>query len=830
MNRASLRRLLRILPVFTGSLAFLLLGFLLFDDFWAATPGFIGSVLREVVAVGRDSSTQWMLVFCLAIYFIMFLILERRLGSMAHRVGKTLTSPHPSPLPAGAERGCLASFRGNLSNPDLWLAALVGLVLGRYALAYSTATHSVQIPVLLAGLVFGKAMAMWVRYLTKNPHPQPLSQPLGEGGVGLSPSAAERERERRIHGIIFILLALLAAAAWWQPQNSMRYEYHGVTRWSGIWDNPNLYGLLMGVGVVLATGMGVRSWELGAGRRRKMFWVVFCLFAAVLCGIGLFKSYSRGAWLATAVGVGYLMWRYAHLTPSLNIGHLIRPAATFSPSDAEKDAQGGEGGFISCGSWFHRNRLPLAVVMLSVVVLLFWQFRYSEFRPAQRVFSAANANDFSWRNRVTAWAGAARMMVDRPWTGFGWGQAEADYNKKYLSSRLNEGAAIEMNDYLMIGISAGVPALFCFAAYIWLSLRPRSASPPYEPRSAGVSPAGWPGVSPGDGTGGETPPALAAGDGRATLASVQEFKAQNSSSRNSHPDPLLSLRERRGDVQATCRAGAIVLLVGFWFDGGLFKLPVTTVFWTLMELARLESPVGDEVASHPSKLENQLETPYIVSYAKKGIWLRWLAGILAGLAAAQTTVYWGTPWLPVSDGTLAVAQKCLIQRSEAGDFEFLSTNAVWRGVKLKVLLEHVRLAHYNRQLINWKLDDTIYQEFVLSPVITGDANEQLDWRRPLWEEFYLRIRHESSPEDAAKVVLKHLHERVTIAALPNPARDVPDIWRKQTTDEAGFEIVQVAALRSVGVPARLDSNDQTEYWNGSKWQTAPLPSVTTWQQ
>ena len=389
------------------------------------------------------------------------------------------------------------------------------------------------------------------------------------------------------------------------------------------------------------------------------------------------------------------------------------------------------------------------------------------------------------------------MMIDRPWTGFGWGQAETDYSKKYLSSRLNEGAAIEMNDYLMIGISAGVPAMICFAAYIWLSLKPKHASP--------------------------------------------------------HPDPLPSLLERRGDVQATCRAGAIVLLVGFWFDGGLFKLSVATVFWTLTELARNSSiGVGQSCGSAPISpsasaailAETRAKTSsgsFWRKFGRRGsaalpwkpitrseIALHWLAGILAVLAAAQTTVYLGTPFLPVNDGTLAVARKCLIQRNESGDFEFLSANAVWRGKQLKVLLKHVRLANYNRQLINWKLDDKMYQDFVLSPVLTGDSNEQLNWRRPLWEEFYPRIRHESSPEDAAKIVMKHLRERVTIATLPNPPQDVPGIWLKQITDEAGFEIIYVAALRSVGVPARLDSNRHAEFWDGNKWQSAPSPSVISW--
>ena len=41
------------------------------------------------------------------------------------------------------------------------------------------------------------------------------------------------------------------------------------------------------------------------------------------------------------------------------------------------------------------------------------------------------------------------------------------------------------------------------------------------------------------------------------------------------------------DSAAACRAGAIVLLVGFWFDGGLFKLATGATFWILLELGQL---------------------------------------------------------------------------------------------------------------------------------------------------------------------------------------------------------------------------------------------------
>lgn len=208
--------------------------------------------------------------------------------------------------------------------------------------------------------------------------------------------------------------------------------------------------------------------------------------------------------------------------------------------------------------------------------------------------------------------------------------------------------------------------------------------------------------------------------------------------------------------------------------------------------------------------------------------LRWLAALLATWALTETAIHLVTPHFVVSDRTLSIARKYLVAPKEHDDFEYLATQTIWPGKKLKTLLEHVELAGYNRELIDWKLDDKMYRDFVLSPAITGNPSEPLNWRRPLWEEFYPRIRHESSPEDAARIVVRHLRERVTIAPLPNLPHDIPTIWLKQITDETGFDMIYTAALRSVGVPARLNSQHNAEVWNGNSWQTAPRPSVVSW--
>jgi hypothetical protein len=48
--------------------------------------------------------------------------------------------------------------------------------------------------------------------------------------------------------------------------------------------------------------------------------------------------------------------------------------------------------------------------------------------------------------------------------------------------------------------------------------------------------------------------------------------------------PDTSLDPYYESLRAACLAGALALLVAFWFDGGLFTLATAAVFWILLEL------------------------------------------------------------------------------------------------------------------------------------------------------------------------------------------------------------------------------------------------------
>lgn len=207
--------------------------------------------------------------------------------------------------------------------------------------------------------------------------------------------------------------------------------------------------------------------------------------------------------------------------------------------------------------------------------------------------------------------------------------------------------------------------------------------------------------------------------------------------------------------------------------------------------------------------------------------LRWLAWVVAALAIGQTGINVLAPRLPVTADTLNLARRWLVPAHCQTEFASLSTNQVWRGQPLQALLDGAALANYNRGLVNWKVEEPLYLNFVLPPDIGPGAAGELNWRRPLWEHFYPRIRREETPEAAAQIVVRFLRERVTITTETNPPPGILTAWQRQWTDANGFDALYVAALRSVGIPARRSADGKADYWTGGKWTAAPRPMISS---
>jgi len=168
------------------------------------------------------------------------------------------------------------------------------------------------------------------------------------------------------------------------------------------------------------------------------------------------------------------------------------------------------------------------------------------------------------QHRVSAWRGALQIMRDHP-LGVGWNKAVNIYGENYSPPEDGAGAIIT-NSYLMVGTELGLPGVLCFVAYVGLCLKNRphltlTLSPP-------------------------------TGSGEGIVASLATCHL-----------PL----------QTACRAGAIVLLVAFWFDGGLFTLATAAVFWVLLELSQVRSveygvrsaETGQKIKDRRCKMETE---------------------------------------------------------------------------------------------------------------------------------------------------------------------------------------------------------------------------------
>ena len=127
------------------------------------------------------------------------------------------------------------------------------------------------------------------------------------------------------------LIVMLAALTYWHIDIS-----DNITkgpRWVGIWNNPNTYGILLGVGSTLAIGLLVASLKSKVQSLKLTEFAVknvsgvtsnttcearallFILFIATgMMVVGLVMSYSRGAWFATTLGLLYLAWCYGKLS------------------------------------------------------------------------------------------------------------------------------------------------------------------------------------------------------------------------------------------------------------------------------------------------------------------------------------------------------------------------------------------------------------------------------------------------------------------------------------------------------------------------------------
>lgn len=437
---------------------------LLVDSSFAKTSPIAVMMLSQMASVIGGVTTQWVF-FVLLFCFFLLLMIRRRPGELSVDPG----------------------------NPDFWLLllGLWGALI--YAIRYPGTALSLDAVGFITCILIGRASAIMLHS--------------GDSGQNLQRLAAA-------------LIVMFLAGGFISDISHADLKYHGQIRFSGAYFNPNTFGLLMGVGLVLAEGLlllNCRKFQLSW--KSKVLNIVLWGGASFMAVRWLIFTYSRGAWLGALVGSAYLIFRF-----------LTRGDARL------EDAR---------WLWFRRNCVWAGAVPISLLILAFWCLRSVDLPLLDRLFSVFDATDFSWRNRLVAFEGAFQMMAERPLAGFGWFQAASMYDALFCPVHVPESAAILMNDYWMLGMVLGIPALFFFIVYLRLILARR----PVQTKNA---------------------------------------------------DELSHRTATRFLMDVYC-AGGIVLLVGFFFDGGFFELATASIFWVLIEVGQPDAPNlsdAERIASH----------------------------------------------------------------------------------------------------------------------------------------------------------------------------------------------------------------------------------------
>jgi hypothetical protein len=291
-NREVTKRSFQVLVVFLTAVLFFLyfVGSSLKFQNW----GVAGSLFQGVGRILRDPETQGTVLFCITAYSATFLLLLQR--------------SRPQVL-------------ARWNNTTVWLIGFLGIGGIVYCMNYSIASNSCQAVTLSTGIALGLGTRLWSDW-----------QAPRTGWPWMVPA---------------VLISLFVAASFWQSDLG-RVFYRGNVRWSGVWDNPNTFGLMMGTGVLLATGMGVRGW-FGIGqiptrevRSQISRWIaaVACSAAGFLTARGLLHS---ACCTVTAVARGWQrhaglpIWRLAGLKfLDLGFDGLLSRMFPFKPKgDAE---------------------------------------------------------------------------------------------------------------------------------------------------------------------------------------------------------------------------------------------------------------------------------------------------------------------------------------------------------------------------------------------------------------------------------------------------------------------------------------------------------------
>lgn len=217
----------------------------------------------------------------------------------------------------------------------------------------------------------------------------------------------------------------------------------GMYRAYGTFEQPNPFAGFIGLGLPIVLALtayyGVRLLRKrpAAMRPRHFARVIVCSVIMLLLAAALYLSFSRGAWLGAVAALGVTI-AFAPRRLWIGIGLMAIALALLL-------------GLSSAGL------LPSAInERLADAGELF------QFRDVRGV--AINDANYALIERLARWQAALNMLTDQPWTGVGFGNYQAVY-ERYRLINWPTPLGHAHNIYLNVAAETGLPGL---AAYVFL--------------------------------------------------------------------------------------------------------------------------------------------------------------------------------------------------------------------------------------------------------------------------------------------------------------------------------------------------------------------------
>lgn len=189
-----------------------------------------------------------------------------------------------------------------------------------------------------------------------------------------------------------------------------------------------------------------------------------------------------------------------------------------------------------------------------------------------------------------------------------------------------------------------------------------------------------------------------------------------------------------------------------------------------------------------------------------------------------------------------VSETVSLERFESIPFDAMMSCARQFGQIERRVIDHEAFFEYVKHAVEVReafqfegsLSDRDFENYVLPLRIRYESTANHDWR-PTFREEFSAASAETSPDSAARLVLNAISERIhcepeTTYTLPYRGDlDPLTTWRGKRGDEIDVSILACAALRSIGIPARLVYTPAVRGTAGGKVWLEYMQQNTKWE-